>query len=255
MPDRSFIRACGLPLNFEEYSQEPESGDKQMNRLAGKRVVITQADDYMGPATVALFAEEGAHVISDTRDLTVSGACEAVIEEAGEVDILIANLASKTFGGVAVTDLNDDDWARSFDAMVHPLHRLTRAVIPQMLERQRGKIIVYGSAAALKGMKTVAGYSAARAAQVGYVQAVGVEVAPANIQVNLIAQNYVENPVYYPPELQDNERFQASLRRQVPLGRLATAREDALFALFLASEESDFFVGQAIPFSGGWVQR
>ena len=61
--------------------------------------------------------------------------------------------------------------------------------------------------------------------------------------------------VYYPPELQENERFMTSLRRQVPLGRLATAREDALFALFLASDESNFFVGQAIPFSGGWIQR
>lgn len=226
-----------------------------MQRLKGKRVVITQANHYMGPATTELFTEEGAHVISDTRDLRVAGACEALIEEAGVVDILIANLASKTLGGTAVTDLDDDAWVTTFDAMVHPLHRLTRAVIPQMEQRQRGKIIVYGSAAALKGMKTVASYSAARAAQVGYVQAVGVEVAPANIQVNLIAQNYVENPVYYPPELKDNERFQASLRRQVPLGRLATAREDALFALFLASDESDFFVGQAIPFSGGWIQR
>ena len=73
--------------------------------------------------------------------------------------------------------------------------------------------------------------------------------------MNLIAQNYVENPVYYPPELREKESFQKSLRRQVPLGRLATAEEDAQFALFLASDESDFFVGQAIPFSGGWIQR
>ena len=125
----------------------------------------------------------------------------------------------------------------------------------EFVSMDAGKIVVYGSATALKGLKTVAAYSAARAAQVGYVQAVGVEVAPDNVQINLIAQNYVENPVYYPPELKDNERFMTSLRRQVPLGRLATAREDALFALFLASDESNFFVGQAIPFSGGWIQR
>jgi 2-keto-3-deoxy-L-fuconate dehydrogenase len=224
-------------------------------RLNGKRVLITQAEDYMGPATAALFAEEGAEVITDTRDLTVPGACEAAVHEAGEIDVLIANLASENFSGIAVSELSDEDWNTAFNVMVHPLHRLTRAVTPQMRERQRGKIIVFGSAAALRGMKTVAAYSAARAAQVGYVQAVGVELAPDNIQVNLIAQNYVENPVYYPPEVTGNERFQASLKRQVPLGRLASAREDALFALFLASEESDFFVGQAIPFSGGWVQR
>jgi 2-keto-3-deoxy-L-fuconate dehydrogenase len=224
-------------------------------RLKGKRVLITQAEDYMGPATAALFAEEGADVIPDSRDLTLPGACEAAVADAGPIDVLIANLASENFSGIAVDELTDPDWHTAFDMMVHPLHRLTRAVTPQMRERQQGKIIVFGSAAALRGMKTVAAYSAARAAQVGYVQAVGVELAPHNIQVNLIAQNYVENPVYYPPEVTGNERFQASLKRQVPLGRLATAREDALFALFLASEESDFFVGQAIPFSGGWAQR
>ena len=224
-------------------------------RLEGKRVVITQADDYMGPATSALFTEEGAEVIADTRDLTAPGAAEALIDEAGRVDVLVANLASSNYSGTKVTELGDNAWAKTFDMMVHPLHRLTRAVLPQMQTRRQGKIIVYGSATALKGMRTVAAYSAARAAQVGYVQSVGVEVAPDNVQVNLIAQNYVENPVYYPPELKDNERFQASLKRQVPLGRLATAREDALFALFLASEESNFFVGQAIPFSGGWIQR
>jgi len=231
------------------------SGQPGSQRLAGKRVVVTQADDYMGPATVELFRAEGAEVLADTSDLTRSGACEGLIAAAGQVDVLIANLASPNYTGTPVTAIDDDIWANVFDVMVHPLHRLTRAVLPQMTARQSGKIVVYGSAVALKGMKTVAAYSAARAAQVGYVQSVGVEVAPHNVQVNLIAQNYVENPVYYPPALRAKESFQQSLRRQVPLGRLATAHEDALFALFLASTESDFFVGQAIPFTGGWVQR
>ncbi len=224
-------------------------------RLTGKRVLVTQADDYMGPATVDLFRREGAEVVADARDLTRPGACEALVAEAGRVDVLVANLAAPNFSGQTVEAVDDAMWATAFDVMVHPLHRLTRAVLPQMRARRRGKIVVYGSAVALKGMKTLCAYSAARAAQVGYVQSVGVEVAPDNVQVNLIAQNYVENPVYYPPELLANERFQASLSRQVPLGRLATAEEDARFALFLASDESDFFVGQAIPFSGGWVQR
>ncbi len=231
-------------------SQEQPAG-----RLAGRRVLVTQADDYMGPATLSLFSREGAEVVADRRDLTRAGACEDAVAEAGRVDVLIANLASPNFSGRTVDEVDDGSWARAFDMMVHPLHRLTRAVLPQMQERRAGKIVVYGSAVALKGMKTLCAYSAARAAQVGYVQSVGVEVAPDNVQINLIAQNYVENPVYYPPELAANEHFQASLKRQVPLGRLATAEEDARFALFLAGDESDFFVGQAIPFSGGWVQR
>ena len=223
--------------------------------LAGKRVLLTQADDYMGPATIKVFEAAGAVVMTDTSDLTEVSRCQALVEASGTVDVLIANLASPNFSGIHATDLTDSDWSCAFDMMVHPLHRLCRAVLPQMKERRRGKIVVYGSAVALRGLKTVTAYSAARAAQVGYVQSLGVEVAPDNIQVNLIAQNYVENPVYYPPELREKESFQRSLARQVPLGRLATAEEDAKFAAFLASDDSDFFVGQAIPFSGGWTQR
>ena len=225
------------------------------NRLEGKRILVTQCEDYMGPATVDVFKEEGATVIKDNSDLTQTGRCEELISGSGEIDVLIANLASPNYSGIAATELKEEQWLNTFDMMVHPLHKLSQAILPQMIERQRGKIIVYGSATALRGLKTVTAYSAARAAQVGYVQSLGVEVAPQNIQVNLIAQNYVENPVYYPPELREKESFIKSLHRQVPLGRLATAEEDAKFALFLASDDSDFFVGQAIPFSGGWVQR
>ena len=226
--------------------------DKQLN---GKRVLVTQSDDYMGPATIELFQKEGASIIADNSDLTQEGRCEELISESGRIDILIANLASPNYSGINATDLQEEQWQNTFEMMVHPLHRLSKAVLPQMIEREKGKIIVFGSATALRGLKTVTAYSAARAAQVGYVQSLGVEVAPKNIQVNLIAQNYVENPVYYPPELREKESFISSLKRQVPLGRLATAEEDAKFALFLASEDSDFFVGQAIPFSGGWAQR
>ena len=223
-------------------------------RLAGKRVLVTQAEDYMGPATIELFREEGADVIADNSDLTQPDRCEELISSSGEIDVLVANLASPNFTGIPVTELAADDWHCTFDMMVHPLHRLCQAVLPQMISKQAGKIVVFGSATALKGMPTVTAYSAARAAQSGYIRSLGVEVAKHNIQANLIAQNYVENPVYYPPQLREKESFQKSLARQVPLGRLATAREDALFALFLASQESNFFVGQSIPFSGGWTQ-
>jgi NAD(P)-dependent dehydrogenase (short-subunit alcohol dehydrogenase family) len=223
-------------------------------RLAGKRVLVTQAEDYMGPATIELFREEGADVIADNSDLTQPDRCEELISSSGEINVLIANLASPNFTGIPVTELAADDWHCTFDMMVHPLHRLCQAVLPQMIAKQAGKIVVFGSATALKGMPTVTAYSAARAAQSGYIRSLGVEVAKHNIQANLIAQNYVENPVYYPRQLREKESFQKSLARQVPLGRLATAREDALFALFLASQESNFFVGQSIPFSGGWTQ-
>ena len=225
------------------------------DRLSGKRVLITQANDFMGPATVAVFRREGASIIASTDPLTDKKSCDELVASSGEIAILIANLASPNYSGTVVTALTEAEWTTPFDMMVHPLHWLTQAVLPQMLERKRGKIVVYGSATALRGLKTVAAYSAARAAQVGYVQSVGVEIAPNNVQMNLIAQNYVANPGYYPPELMEKPSFVESLKRQVPAGRLGTPEEDALFALFLASDESGFFCGQAFPLSGGWAQR
>jgi len=89
--------------------------------------------------------------------------------------------------------------------------------------------------------------------QVGYVKTVGVEAARYNVQINLIAQHFVDNPAYFPPEFQADAEFKHELPK-VPIGKLATGHEDVLFALFLASNESNFFVGQSIPFCGGWVQ-
>ena len=224
-----------------------------MARLTGKRVLVTQADDYMGPITLEVFAEQGAEVIADTSDLTDPARAAALIEETGHIDVLVANLAAPANLGIAAADMPEDTWQAMFDVMVHPLHRLTKAVLPQMVERQKGKILVYGSATGVKGMAGITAYSSARHAQVGYVRSTGAEIAAHNIQMNLIAQNFVENPVYFPPEFTQKPEFK-ELLKNVPAGRLATAREDALFAVFLASDESDFFVGQAIPFSGGWAQ-
>jgi NAD(P)-dependent dehydrogenase (short-subunit alcohol dehydrogenase family) len=224
------------------------------NRLQGKRILITQADDYMGQDISEVFREEGAEVIEDRTDLREPGACEKIIQQAGHIDVLVANLAADARFGMSAIDTDDVSWHDMFDMMVHPLHRLTRAALPSMVERKKGKILVVGSATGVKGMPGVSAYSAARAAQVGYIRSTALEVAPANVQINLIAQNWVENPAYFPEEFTATDEFKTMMNTMVPSQRLATGREDALFALFLASDESDFFIGQAIPFSGGWAQ-
>ena len=223
-------------------------------RLEGKRILVTQASDFMGPATIELFREQGAHVIADEADLRDLSAAGRIIEAAGELDVLVVNLAATAYPPKTADQTDDETWAKMFDVMVHPLHRLVRAVLPGMYARRKGKVVVYGSATGLKAYEGVSAYGAARSAQVGYVRTAGAEAARHNVQINLIAQNWVENPEYYPPKVREREAFKTLLDQQVPLGRLATAREDALFALFLASDESDFFVGQSIQFSGGWVQ-
>jgi len=222
--------------------------------LADKRVLITQADAFMGPALCEAFAARGATVIASTESLLDPTAPLAIVEAAGRVDVLVANLAIPAPTTPAL-EVDEDEWRAVFAALVDPLPRLCRAVLPQMVARGAGKIVVMGSASALRGMKRASTYSAARGAQLAYVQALGVEMAPQRVQVNAIAQNFVDNPTYFPPEVQANPRFQERLQREVPLGRLVAAGEDAAFCAYLASAAADCFVGQVFPMCGGWVPR
>ncbi|MGV7241126.1 SDR family NAD(P)-dependent oxidoreductase [Caballeronia sp. M23-90] len=221
------------------------------NRLEGRRVIVTDATQYSGPAIVELFREEGAEVIAANDDLSVVNAAEDLVRSVGRVDILIANLAVPFEFGPAV-DRNDEEMARTMEAIYYPLHRLVRAVLPQMLERKSGKIVVTGSASALRGRSGgVALYAAARGAQLAYMRNVALEVAP-HVNINATAQTYVDNPTYFPPEYQQTDDFRSRLA-ECPAGRLATMRECAQTVLFLAGPESNFFYGQTIPFAGGWT--
>lgn len=222
--------------------------------LLGKRVLVTHAGAFMGPVLCEVFANHGATVMPNTDPLLNVDAPGAIVAAAGHVDILVANLAIPA-PTTEAAEVSDEEWLDTFTALVHPLPRLFRAVLPPMIERRSGKILVMGSASALRGMKRTSTYSAARGAQLAYVQAVGVEVAPHNVQVNAIAQNFVDNSTYFPPNVQSNPRFQERLKREVPLGRLVDAREDAEFAAYLCSESASCFVGQVFPVCGGWVTR
>ncbi len=220
--------------------------------LAGRRVLVTQCDDFMGPALVAAFAAHGADVVADPRPLADPDVAAAVCAAAGDVEVLVANLAVPAPSTPAHL-VGDDEWRHVFAHLVDPLPRLARALLPRMIERRAGKVVVMGSATALRGLKRSASYSAARGAQLAWVRAVGVELAPHDVQVNLIAQNFVDNATYFPPEVQALPAFQERLRREVPAGRLGTPEEDALFAVFLASSEVSFLTGQGIAFAGGWA--
>lgn len=222
--------------------------------LREKRILVTQANAFMGPALCEVLSEHGASVIASTEQLLAPDAAASLIRSAGRIDVLVVNLAIEA-ATTPVTDVSEEEWTQTFAALVDPLPRLVRAALPAMIERRSGKILVMGSASALRGMKRTSTYSAARGAQLAYVQAVGVEVAPHNVQVNAIAQNFVDNPTYFPAEIQANPRFQERLKREVPLGRLVGAREDAEFAAYLCSDSADCFVGQVFPMCGGWVAR
>jgi 2-keto-3-deoxy-L-fuconate dehydrogenase len=224
------------------------------NTLTGKRILVTQSTEFMGPVLCEVFAEQGAEVVASAEDLAEPQAAAKVVQGAGPIDVLVANLAFMA-PTTAAADVSDTEWRRVFAALVDPLPRLVGAALPAMIKRRSGKILVIGSASALRGMKRASTYSAARGAQLAYVQAVGVEIALHNIQVNAIAQNFVENPTYFPAAVQANPKFQDRLQREVPLGRLVAAREDAQFAAYLCSDAANCFVGQVFPVCGGWVVR
>ncbi|MEH6566142.1 MAG: SDR family oxidoreductase [Halopseudomonas sp.] len=219
--------------------------------LTGKRILLTQADAFMGPALRQTLQDCGADVIADNRDFLDPKAPGVLLKEVGEIDVLLLNLGVPA-PSTPAAQVEDDEWGLLFRHMVDPLPRFARAALPGMLERQRGKILLMGSASALRGMKRASSYSAARGAQLAWVQAVGAEVAGKGVQVNAIAQNFVDNPTYFPAEIQANPAFQARLQREVPLGRLVSAEEDASFAAYLCTDAANCFVGQIFPVCGGW---
>lgn len=222
------------------------------DRLLHKKVLVTQCDDYMGPAIAKLFTAEGADVTSVPGFVPGNRTVNEYAVEQDDIDILIANLAYDPTSS-SVAEITDEGWQKLFDVMVHPLMSLVRHFGPKMVARGHGKIVAITSAAPLRGIAGSSAYCAARGAQNAFVKATGIEYAKHNVQINAVAQNYVSNPAYFPDDLVASERFQKHLQRNVPIGRVAKSEESAELALFLASDKSDFIVGQVVPFSGGWA--
>jgi NAD(P)-dependent dehydrogenase (short-subunit alcohol dehydrogenase family) len=249
-------------------------------KLTGKVALITNVSHFMGPAITEEFCREGASVALHDRDeaagkpfaliaerlgrdvLSLGGdlsrageaerAVEAVVARFGRLDILVNNNAHPPSGS-PVEDITDAAWREMMARLLDEPFFCLRAALRVMRPAGRGKIINMSSAAAFPGLPNYAAYTAARAGVNGLTKAVGREVAGAGIQVNAIAQNYVENPTYFPPALTADPVRLARMIKNIPAGRLARGEESARLAVYLASEDADFFIGQVLPFAGGWV--
>ena len=249
-------------------------------KLTGKVCLITNASHFMGPAITEEFAREGATlalhdriegalpplvavgerlgrtVLAVTGDLARSSEADrvvaAVAKHFGRLDVLINNNAHPP-SGAPTEEVTDEAWREMMIRLLDEPFYCLRAALRVMRPAGHGKIVNMSSAAGIPGLARYAAYSAARAGVNGLTRAVGREVAKDGIQVNAIAQNYVENPTYFPPELVADPKALARMVRNVPAGRLARSEESARLAVYLASEDADFFVGQVVPFSGGWV--
>ncbi len=216
-----------------------------------RTALITCVDRYMGMAIQKKFKSLSITVITGDSPMTTEAEVVDLIAKTDHIDILIANLAEPPMTG-PVQNIDNEDWNKLFDALVHPLMYLVRAVAPQMLERKSGKIIAVTSAAPLRGIANNAAYCAARGAQNGFIKAVGLEMARSNVHVNAIAQNYINNNTYYPDNILDNEKFLDHVKRNVPTNKIGAADETAELAAYLASEKCKHMVGQIIPLAGGW---
>lgn len=216
------------------------------------RILVTSADDYMGPPVVEHLAALGCDVVADTGALTGPDEPAALIERVGSVDAVFANLDIAAYGAPTV-QIDDAEWLAGFDALVHPLMRLVRAVAPQMIDRRSGSIVAMTSSSPLRRMKPHAvSYVTARAAQNAFVRSAGHDLGRKGVRLNAIAQNFVENESYYPPAIMENERFVARLDDEVPARRLGRPSETAELAAFLLSDRSSFIFGQVISQDGGW---
>lgn len=226
--------------------------DTMVKTTSTRTALITCVERYMGSAIRTKFESQGIKVVTGSYPMTSQADCEALIESAGEIDILVANLAEPPMTG-PVQNIDNENWNTLFDSLVHPLMYLIRAATPQMIARKSGKIIAITSAAPLKGIPNNAAYCAARGAQNGFIKAVGLELARNNIQVNAIAQNYINNNTYYPDDILDNEKFLDHIKRNVPTNQVGKAEETAELAAYLVSENCNHMVGQLLPLAGGWA--
>lgn len=244
-----------------------------MDRLLGKKVLITAAGQGMGRAAALAMAAEGAQVFA--TDINVNSleslATENNAIETFQLDVMdplaIAKAPERT--GILTTlfncagfvhngtimDMSEDDWDFSFSLNVRSQFRLIRAYLPGMLEQQDGSIINMASvASSIKGAPTRCLYGSTKAAILGLTRAVAADYVSQGIRCNALCPGTIMTP-----SLADRMRATGNyedakiqfLARQ-PIGRFATADEVAGILIHLASDESKFTTGTFQIVDGGW---
>lgn len=218
-----------------------------------RRVLVTDAEDFVGPAAVERFRAGGDSVVAHAAPLGARADVGALVADEGPFDVVIANLDAPITVS-SITDHNDGITGRLFERLVNPLFWLLEECLPSMYRARRGAIVVPTSATAIRSSShPIAGYEVARAAQLQLVRSAGKEAAAHGVRVNGIAPNFIENPSYFPPDTIVDPEFQDSLRREVPAQRLGRGEEAASAMWWLASDHASYIFGAIIPTDGGWT--
>lgn len=234
--------------------------------LADKNTLITGGTAGIGLACARLFAREGAAVIITGRDpergkqaasrvdgdvrfvqadLSDMNSVQGLLDEAGDIDILVNNAAS--FPAALTVDQQVGAFERTFDTNVRGLYFLAAGLVPTMLARGHGAIVNVTTMVASKGVPGAGVYSASKAAVESLTRTWAAEFGPGGVRVNSVAPGPTRTEGVEAEWGETNEE----LGRTLPLGRTASPREIAEAVLFLASPRASFITGSVLHADGG----
>ena len=202
-------------------------------------------------------------VVDITNSDEVSTMIKKIVSQFGRIDILVNNAGSKPGKDrVLAVDLDEKEWDRVIKVNAKGTFLCSQAVARHFIERKiHGKIVNISSVVGKEAMPKYAAYSASKFAIIGLTQALALELAPYQINVNAVCPSLVDTERV--TELvnaltEKNEPFKDKYEELiqnrsglVPLGRLATRTDVANMVSFLASEQSNFLTGLSIPVAGG----
>jgi 2-dehydro-3-deoxy-L-rhamnonate dehydrogenase (NAD+) len=229
--------------------------------FAGRTALVTGGASGIGAATAAKLRDGGAEVavfdrepvegyISVTGDIASSSDVNAAVAKAeealGRIDVLV-NSAGVPGESLRTVDVTDEEWRRVFAINADGSFYMCRAVLPGMIERGYGRIVLVASIAGKEGNPMAAAYSASKSAVIAMTKAIGKDVAGSGVLVNCIAPAVIETPI-----LADlSQQHVDYMVERIPLGRMGKAEEVAALIAFLASEEMSFSTGATYDISGG----
>ena len=221
----------------------------QILAAAGMDVVFT----YLGNATAAAeisAANPGAKISSAAVDIRDSGACaafaEKVFDRTGRIDLLVNNAG--VIRDNPLTALEDDDVRVVLETNVNGTFNMTRAVVPYMISKRRGKIVNLSSVSGEKGGRGQTNYAASKGAINAFTRSLAVEVAPRGITVNAVAPGVIETEMSRAVRELAGDRINS----RILLRRVGQPEEVAHAVWFLSSRYADYITGQVLHVDGGF---